>query len=195
MQSSASIVFLGCEEAAGTDRDCGYFSVRYQGREQRVEVRTTAQIEQILAHELGKDHLSPAEREAVLSVGGYQLIRRYLEQGRPLEPVILLDSRLFLTPGAERRLLQACGLLPSGPSDRPYDGRTAAMLFQVWQEAQRALQETLTRHFDAPDILPTMMPHLSPQAIAEIAAAYRRQDEAWQEWLRYVQASAESFSM
>lgn len=189
MQSSASIIFLGCEESAGTDRDCGYFSVRYQDREQRVEVRTTVQIEQILAHELGKSHLSRAEREAILSVGGRQLIEGCLERGQPLEPVILLDSRIFRTPGAERRLLRDCGLLPSDHAEAPYDEQQAARLFLAWRRARRSLRETLTRHLGDPEAITERMPRLSPEALREVAAAYNRQAEAWQEWLRYMKAA------
>lgn len=82
-----------------------------------VEVRTTAQIEHILARELGNEALDAREREAVLSTGGRRLIEEQLAATGAVEPLILLDSRLFRVPDAERRLLRECGLLAR--ADRP----------------------------------------------------------------------------
>jgi hypothetical protein len=77
-----------------------------------VEVRTTAQIEHILARELGMEALGPGERDRILQLAGRQLIEVCLVQEGAAEPLLYLDSRLFRVPGAERRLLREAGLLP-----------------------------------------------------------------------------------
>ena len=188
MQSGETITFLGCDDAASPDRDCGYFSVAYGGREQRVEVRTTAQIEHMLARELGQDQLTDDQREAVLSEGGRRLIESYLERGQPLEPVVLLDSRILMTPGAERRLLQASGLLPREHGAGHYDEREAADRFLAWREARREMREVLAKHYGEADSVKEAMPRVPPQALREIEDAYERQADAWQHWIRYVRA-------
>jgi len=78
----------------------------------RVEVHTTAQIEHILAGEVGNEALAGRDREAILSVAGRQLIEECLAEEGAVEPLLFLDSRLFRVPGAERRLLEVCRLAP-----------------------------------------------------------------------------------
>lgn len=107
-----TIVFLGCGRAQ-QDCDSAKFEVqRADGIPFTVEVRTTAQIEHILAREVGKEALAGRDREAILSVAGRQLIEECLADEGAVEPLLFLDSRLFRLPGAERRLLQECGLVP-----------------------------------------------------------------------------------
>ena len=107
-----TMVFRGCE-AVRDDCAAARFDVTSpQGAVTSVEVRTTAQIEHILARELGKSALDAREREAILSVAGRQLIEACLADEGAAEPLLFLDSRLLRAPGAERRLLQECGLLP-----------------------------------------------------------------------------------
>ena len=96
------------------EQDCD--SARFEvtaprGEAVAVEVRTTAQVEHILARELGKEALSAGDREAILAVAGRWLIDELIEHGGAVDPLLLLDSRLFQVPGAERRLLQECGLI------------------------------------------------------------------------------------
>ena len=108
-----TVTFCGCEQ---TEEDCdaAQFEVAFpHGAAQTVEVRTTAQIEHILARELGTEALGAPEREAVLSVAGRQLIEESLAEQGAVGPLLFLDSRLFRVPGAERRLLEKCGLLPT----------------------------------------------------------------------------------
>ena len=106
-----TVTFRGCDQAH-TDCDTARFEVTAPaGTTSSVEVRTTAQIEQILARELGKDRLTVRDREAILAVAGHQLIEGSVAQEGAVEPLLFLDSRLFRVPGAERRLLQECGLL------------------------------------------------------------------------------------
>ena len=75
-------------------------------------MRTTAQIEHILAGEVGKEALAGRDREAILSVAGRQLIEECLADEGAVEPLLFLDSRLFRVPGAERGLLEKCRLAP-----------------------------------------------------------------------------------
>ncbi|OGO51182.1 MAG: hypothetical protein A2148_08915 [Chloroflexi bacterium RBG_16_68_14] len=106
-----TVVFRGCEQAQ-QDCDSARFQVTPpQGKSITIEVRTTAQIEQILARELGKQALDAREREAILSPAGRRLIEERLEEKGQVEPLLFLDSRLFRASGAERRLLEQCGLL------------------------------------------------------------------------------------
>lgn len=109
--SSWSIEFRGC---TGPRDECQ--AARFQvaspgGSPSSVEVRVTVQIESILARHLGKHELSPTEREKILSVAGRQLIEESLARRGRVDAVLLLDSRLFLSHGAQRRLLRECGLL------------------------------------------------------------------------------------
>ena len=55
----------------------------------RVEVRITAQIESILAREMGKRELTEQEREAILSVAGRRLIDECLAGAGPRRPAAL----------------------------------------------------------------------------------------------------------
>ena len=106
-----TVTFRGCEQGQ-EDCDSARFEVAPpRGTAITVEVRTTAQIERILARELGKQALGAHEREAILSVAGRWLVEERLEEKGQVEPLLLLDSRLFRVPGAERRLLRECGLL------------------------------------------------------------------------------------
>ena len=107
-----TIVFLGCGRAQ-QDCDSAKFEVqRADGIPFKVEVRTTAQIEHILAREVGKEALAGRDREAILSVAGRQLMEECLAEEGAVEPLLFLDSRLFRVPGAERRLLEVCRLAP-----------------------------------------------------------------------------------
>jgi hypothetical protein len=113
--SSAStgweITMKGCQQVE-QDCDSARFEVKApKGEPVAVEVRTTAQVEHILARELGKEALSAGDREAILTVAGRWLIEELVGQGGAVGPLLLLDSRLFQVPGAERRLLQECGLV------------------------------------------------------------------------------------
>ena len=106
-----TVTFRGCR-AVENDCDGAEFDVTpLDGAPIGVEVRTTAQIEHILARELGKRELEPRDREALLSVGGRQLVEKSLAEAGAVEPLLLLDSRLFRVPGWERRLLRECGPL------------------------------------------------------------------------------------
>lgn len=109
--SGWAIAFLGYGEPRG-DCSAARFDVTPPGGARTtVEVRTTAQIEHILALELGKEQIDAPAREAILSVAGRQLIEAQLADGKAIAPLLCLDSRLFRLPGAACRLLQECGLL------------------------------------------------------------------------------------
>lgn len=106
------IVFTGCDPGHD-DCSAGRFEATSpEGHVVHVEVRTTAQVERILARELGSPSLDARQREAVFSVAGRQLIEACLAEGGAVRPLLFLDSRLFRVPGAERRLLRESGLLP-----------------------------------------------------------------------------------
>jgi hypothetical protein len=78
--SGRTIRFEGC---ARESDECGTarFSVVEAARPPRqVEVRITAQIEGILAREMGRRELTQQEREAGLSVGGRRLIEACLRE-------------------------------------------------------------------------------------------------------------------
>lgn len=108
-----TVTFRGCD-AAQVDCEAARFEVAEpEGTSAVVEVRTTAQVEHILARELGKQALDAQDREAILSAAGRQLIEERLAETGAVEPLLFLDSRLFRVPGAERRLLRECGLLRS----------------------------------------------------------------------------------
>lgn len=109
---SWQITFVGCTHEAN-DCDAGHFECREFGRSHHVVVRVTAQIERILARELGRPELTRTERERILETGGRRLLEGRLRAGQPLEPVMYLDSRIFLSPGAEKALLRESGLLPA----------------------------------------------------------------------------------
>ncbi len=102
--------FLGCAEDA-QDCDAGRFECWEGGRAVSIKVRVTAQIERILARELGREDLTREERASILEVGGRHMLEERLRSRRPLEHVMYLDSRIFLTAGAEKALLHESGLL------------------------------------------------------------------------------------
>ncbi|MEX2238360.1 MAG: hypothetical protein WEB00_12605 [Dehalococcoidia bacterium] len=78
----------------------------------KVEVRTTDEIESILARELGKHELSARDREAILTIAGEGLIRECLDQhGHIDSPLLLTSDYVFRRPGMERGLLKHAGLL------------------------------------------------------------------------------------
>lgn len=109
--SSWSVEFCGC---TGPRDECQ--AARFQvappaGSPSSVEVRVTAQIESILARHLGKRELSPSDRQKILSPAGRRLIEESLARRGRVDAVLLLDSRLFFSHGAQRRLLRECGLL------------------------------------------------------------------------------------
>jgi hypothetical protein len=109
--SGYSIRFEGCARESA-ECDAARFAVVEKGRPSlRVEVRITAQIESILAREMGKRELTQREREAILSVAGRWLIEECLRERGRVDPLLFLTSQLFREPGAERRLLRECGLL------------------------------------------------------------------------------------
>ena len=102
--------FQGCTQK-GPDCHMGRFEIARAGENPRqVEVLTTSQIEHILAGELGKAELSDDEREIILAVAGKHLIEQCIEEGH-VPPVLYLSGQLFMSVGAERRLLQECGLI------------------------------------------------------------------------------------
>ncbi len=106
-----TVTFRGCG-TVHDDCDAAHFQVTpSRGAGFTVEVRTTSQIEHLLAQELGKEALDTADREAILSTAGQQIIEELLAARGTVERMLLLDSRLFRVPGAERRLLRECGLL------------------------------------------------------------------------------------
>lgn len=110
-------VTITCEGwSLGEDCDSGFFRVEgAPASPPRVEVRTTRQIEHLLAHQLGKESLSEPEREAILEVGGHWLIDRRLIEVGHVEEVLLLDSDIFRHHGEERELLREAGLLRGKP--------------------------------------------------------------------------------
>jgi hypothetical protein len=109
--SRRSILFEGCARES-TECDAARFAVIEEGRPPlRVEVRITAQIESILAREMGKRELTEQEREAILSLAGRRLIEECLRERGRVDPLLFLTSQLFREPGAERRLLRECGLI------------------------------------------------------------------------------------
>lgn len=106
------INYFGCREK---DPDChaGKFEVfRAEGPAQEVEVLTTMQVEHILAGEMGKQALSDDERGIILSVAGKHLIEECIERDGHVPAVLYLSGQLFRSEGAERRLLEECGLMP-----------------------------------------------------------------------------------
>jgi hypothetical protein len=106
-----SIEFQGCTEKE-VDCRCGHFEVTPEGGpSQLVEVLTTAQIEHILAGELGKSELSDEERGLILSTAGRHLIEQCIREEGHVPPVLHLTGMIFRSQGAERRLLQESGLL------------------------------------------------------------------------------------
>jgi hypothetical protein len=91
--------------------DSALFNVA--GREAPVEIRTTDQIESILARELGKTELSARDREAILSQAGEGLILECLRlHGHIDSPLLLTSDYQFRRPGMERQVLRRAGLLP-----------------------------------------------------------------------------------
>ena len=109
--SGLSIRFEGCSRH-DAECDTARFSIAEQGKPPlQVEVRITAQIEGILAREMGKRELTQPEREAVLSVAGRRLIEECLRERGGVDPVLLLTSQVFREPGAGKRLLRECGLI------------------------------------------------------------------------------------
>jgi hypothetical protein len=109
--SGRSIRFERCTRECAECDTARFAVVEEGGRPQRVEVRITAQIEDILAREMGKRELTQQEREAILSVAGQRLIEECLRERGGVDPVLLLTSQIFREPGAEHRLLQECGLI------------------------------------------------------------------------------------
>ena len=109
--SGHSIRFEGCARESA-ECDAARFAVVEEGRPPlRVEVRITAQIESILAREMGKRELTEQERETILSVAGRRLIEECLRERGRVDPLLLLTSQIFRERGAERRLLRECGLV------------------------------------------------------------------------------------
>jgi hypothetical protein len=109
--SGWNVSFHGCTEKA-PDCHTGKFDVARQGEPARqVEVMTTAQIEHILAGEMGKKALSDDEREIILAVAGKHLIEQCIEEEGRIPPVLYLSGQIFMSEGAERRLLEECGLI------------------------------------------------------------------------------------
>ncbi len=101
-----SIEFRGC---ADPEDDCSsaVFDVTSPvGERQKVEIRTTTQIEAILAREKGKTSLARADRESLLASAGRKMIEESIARGR-IDQVLTLDSRIFRSAGEERRLLDA----------------------------------------------------------------------------------------
>jgi hypothetical protein len=109
--SGWSIRFEGCARESA-ECDAARFAVIEEGRPPLpVEVRITAQIESILAREMGKRELTEQEREAILAVAGRRLIDGCLRERGHVDPVLFLTSQIFREHGAERRLLRDCGLI------------------------------------------------------------------------------------
>ena len=105
-----SIRFEGCTRESA-ECDTALFDVVEEAKPPlRVEVRITAQIESILAREMGRRELTEQEREAILSTAGRRLIEECLRERGHVDPVLLLTSEIFRQHGAERRLLRECGL-------------------------------------------------------------------------------------
>ena len=106
-----SIRFEGCTRESA-ECDTALFDVVEEAKPPlRVEVRITAQIESILAREMGRRELTEQEREAILSTAGRRLIEECLRERGHVDPVLLLTSEIFRQHGAERRLLRECGLI------------------------------------------------------------------------------------
>ena len=106
-----SIQFEGCTRESA-ECDTALFDVVEEGESPlRVEVRITAQIESILAREMGRRELTQQERETILSTAGRRLIEECLRERGHVDPVLLLTSQIFREHGAERRLLRECGLI------------------------------------------------------------------------------------
>jgi len=109
--SACTIRFEGCSRQ-DAECDTASFVVAEEGRQPlQVEVRVTAQIESILAREMGKRELTDQQREAILSVAGRRLIEECLRERGRIEPMLFLTSQLFREPGAGKRLLRECGLV------------------------------------------------------------------------------------
>jgi hypothetical protein len=109
--SAWSIEYQGWIEKQ-PDCTCGVFEVTQQGEQpQRVEVLTTTQIERMLAREMGKEALSEEERSRLLATAGRHLISECIEQEGRVRPLLYLTGQIFRSRGAERRLLEECGLL------------------------------------------------------------------------------------
>jgi hypothetical protein len=105
------IEFKGCTEES-PECYAGLFGVASVGAGAlSVEVRVTGQIESLLARQLGRPSLTTKEREAILSVAGRHLIEECLSREGKVDPVFLLTSQIFMSHGAERRLLRECELL------------------------------------------------------------------------------------
>jgi hypothetical protein len=93
--SSWSVRFEGCARESA-ECDAARFAVIQEGRPAlRVEVRITAQIESILAREMGKRELTEQEREAILSLAGRRLINECLRERGRVDPVLFLTSQIF----------------------------------------------------------------------------------------------------
>lgn len=106
-----SIRFDGCSEESA-ECAAAHFDVVEEGRTPlRVEVRVTAEIESILAREMGKRELTHQERESILSTAGRRLIEECLHERGRVDAVLLLTSQIFREPGAGKRLLRECGLI------------------------------------------------------------------------------------
>ena len=106
-----SIQFEGCARESA-ECDTAHFDVVEEGKSPlRVEVRITAQIESILAREMGRRQLTEEEREAILSTAGRHLVEECLRERGRVDPVLLLTSQIFRQRGAERRLLRECRLI------------------------------------------------------------------------------------
>ena len=109
--SEWNIEYRGCVERQ-PDCSCGIFEVAMSGGEpQHVEVLTPVQIERMLAREMGKEALSEEERSLILAAAGTNLIRESIEQDGRVRPLLYLTGQIFRSRGAERRLLEQCGLL------------------------------------------------------------------------------------
>jgi hypothetical protein len=103
------VQFAGCGDVDTCDH--AFFEV-HGGHDQRVEVRTTEEIERILARELDKTQLEASDREAILSLAGEELIRECFDQhGHIDSPLLLTSDFIFRRPGVERGLLKQAGLL------------------------------------------------------------------------------------
>ena len=75
-----TVTFRGCRAVENDCHGAEFEVTPLDGAPIGVEVRTTAQIEHILARELGKRELEPRDREALLSVGGRQLVEESLAE-------------------------------------------------------------------------------------------------------------------
>jgi hypothetical protein len=106
-----TIRFEGCAQEAAECNAARFALVQEGSPALQVEVRITAQIESILAREMGKRELTQQEREAILSLAGHRLIEECLRERGRVDPVLLLTSQIFREHGSERRLLRECGLI------------------------------------------------------------------------------------